>query len=1441
MADKPNLNQPLADTSIKQPGGYVPGMIVTPSNPELGQLMGLFAGQILGPMFGAQNFVPHMSRGGIGMVDQYAMRHFQQQQYASAMALSTANNENVAARVLALRTLGTEGPVTQETRNQAENVASMLNNPFFKGIAGAMIGPETLEALMHGTKGDISQLHSATMRMGFYRADPSGQRRMGARAMEDFSRGVYAHLYEEGGDFDALAQEAEFAADADRRADSVRRLKRAARIQDADDIEVFTEQEFLGKVNVADPAVRDRIDDVYRTRIQGTETDTLKQAEAIAKSPDAARDTGLLGDRGMLVAGLRQEAEKMQLASMHGLMAGQVGQLQERLFQQGMLPQAIGNMAPADRVRLMAGDLNEETIRRLAIQEARRDLELNNKEYQQQSGNPAAQQRILEQNLGQYEQRITETAQAIKDFPADGKISDLEKLGGFEAIASNVDAQRTAAAVKKYAGAVDAVREIFGDSGNPNAPMPALLAALDQLTQGANFQMDAKNVEIALRQMQVTAREAGIGFEQMAGMSAQMGAMGQMLGLSPQTIMHNQINAMALIKTMREDGTFSRPRFGGMGQGEAQQLVGEKLLAGDASDNAKMMAAAAGIYATGKDSFDPNSEFALAMEGYLRGDGNYTFDGQQKNLFEIVGRQGPAAVMSLFQQTGAAQSELMTAFRSPMAMEKMVAGSGFQTMRASGIRMMTALGTSAPAAAAIKNFGEANIGSSLAGKNSAVLGDIAGETLTTMLVDTGELSPEEQAQEIAQTLPARLKEQFKNRLGLDDAEAERMANDAAVAMIGTGNDATERATQARQIMQYRNAADAVLSAHTDGQFTMQRFYVVFGDQRLAAGQNETARSRAVARQAADLGISHDSHPLARMSDELLRAATTGEKLSIQELMARTLNITPNAEIVNRYIEPLRPALEQAQQRFSEIAYTDTYVRNLAAQTAPASQAELQQLAAQAGITPESFTLYSADAYAAGGAAAAAQLLDTGTDEEIQQAYFRASGNTSGKTKLTPAEIKQILRGKTGDKRVAAAFQQQQAAKAFADYRKQSGNERLLTPAELAEKIITSPGGMDSVIGQLRPGSGGTEEELNTVRSFVFGVLGSRSAGVRRSITDAVAGQYGIEMNDDVFADLDRFMVGEKDDQKAQTALAGKVAELVRAGGQNVNAEQLGQVQEKFEAMRVAKSLDPASMGITTDPRTGAVTGTMATSVGDIHTQAATIQAGSVVLQGPVTQQQPAATPRSPTEAAAAAAAPADTAAATTAQTPDTKRDAPLPAPAPPPPVDAITPQQAQTMADAAAVETSGAVPVPEATPAAAQPAIESPPPPTPTAPLDTATTKAGPRNKHEQQYEATVTAARTQLANLNSQDSETVAQALRSISGNFSPQQMITAGFDATTVSRATQQFQQAPPATGSGQAAPLEITGTLSLTNLEEGVFVATNKGGRVLSTPGGVPVMAT
>lgn len=93
--------------------------------------------------------------------------------------------------------------------------------------------------------------------------------------------------------------------------------------------------------------------------------------------------------------------------------------------------------------------------------------------------------------------------------------------------------RRTAETVRQWAGAVEAVREIFGDQGNPNAPMPQLINMLNQLTGGAMTQLNPGRLEEMVRTTRNLAKNSGLGMGTALAMSQQGMIQAQQIGLDP--------------------------------------------------------------------------------------------------------------------------------------------------------------------------------------------------------------------------------------------------------------------------------------------------------------------------------------------------------------------------------------------------------------------------------------------------------------------------------------------------------------------------------------------------------------------------------------------------------------------------------------------------------------------------------------------------------------------------------------------------------------------------------------------------------------------------------------------------------------------------------------------------------------------------------------------
>lgn len=538
---------------------YGPGQSASMMQDPMSMMLMLFGMPIMQQnLIGRDKFLPHLTPN-MALMDQFAASKYQQATMSALLATSESSQEDVSNRIAGLMSLATGQPVTQLNREQSDNIAGVINNPIVKMMLGQMVGPERLEAVLHGRKGDPAALASAVGRTGFFRQDPLGGERMSARSLEEFTKSIHGNLYGPGANID----------------------------------------------------------------------------------------------------------------EMHGFMAGQAGQMFENLFQRGMLPQSLGALTPEERVRAVGSTLQrnnpatkeqyEATMNRLAQEMANNELMqskdlFNGRRFDEVTDQERKQ--IIEDRLPEFRGRVDDTMQKIEDFrnrdpramsaaDRDRTVADIEQSAGFDSMARNVDGAKVANKIKEFSGAVAAIREIFGDNGNPNAPMPALLAALDALTQGSMAQMSTGKVESTLRQMRLAARDSGIGMEQLMGMAGEMNAYGDTLGIARPISMQNTVNAALMTQAMRQAGSFDRPVFGRMDQATAARETAMRIQQGDASGVGKTLASMARAVAENPEQYR-GTEVEALVEAYKQGNETYTFKGKTVNLAQLAGTGGAPALAELF-------------------------------------------------------------------------------------------------------------------------------------------------------------------------------------------------------------------------------------------------------------------------------------------------------------------------------------------------------------------------------------------------------------------------------------------------------------------------------------------------------------------------------------------------------------------------------------------------------------------------------------------------------------------------------------------------------------------------------------------------------------------------------------------------------------------------
>lgn len=886
------------------PHAYSPGQFAMAGNPELSTLITMFGGPLIAGLAGPNNFAPHLNPGQ-NLMDQFVMRNYQNQMRKAYMNLPAQQQPQMANTLLGMRAAVTNSPATDYNREQAMNMAGMLNNPITKTILGSVIGPENLEAMFYGSRGDVQALGGAVNRMGYFRRDPGGGRRMDAESLEDLTTGIFSHLYAPQGDLDALLSTARAAAGADRgqQTQAITRLRNAAKTNKkvVDDTELTARLDALGA---------DQIQNLYTKYVQGgEETDTAAQIKALTKFDNAIASSRVLGADEISLAGLKDAAQQQPVKEMHGFRAGQVAQITQHLNERGILPPTIGRLSAEQQVQNIAETgLDDATLDRLARTAAERAILARNddaaKEFQGE--NRAGKNRLIDQELarGDYRGKIENTfndAQAVARGESKKSAEEvLQQLGG-EALVSNVDASRVGGKLKDYSKAVSAVRDIFGDNGNPNAPMPALLAVLDQLTQGGMHQMGAEKAGNVLRQMQGLARDTGTGMQQLAAMSSYAGGIGRQLGVAPSITMQNVANTLGITRSMMDAGTFSSGAFGSLSKEEMQLQLTKELQESDASQNAKAMASLAAIYAQ-----DPDKYAGTELEQFVKAyndpatQGAYTFDGEKKNVYDLIGQRSIYGAREVLENSGGDLNQLEARYYDPRTMEFAQAGAGFLTRKAELVDTLSAFSTDGFVSNSLSD-------QAIAGLDTGDYQNIS-NTLTELTLDTSNMNLREQVTAIQNNAEDRLTQQFQKTKNLPEKEARALA-----AQVITNLNLDDRGTVDKMVGNMGVVSQDMTGAALSVQGQK------FGGNIDRDGFTEAARQRERAKRAQEYGGT--STLAGRVVDYFTKIGESGEAFNLDELVKAAGNFLPTEELRQQFAGVIAPGLKVAAD------LRDTYRRS----------------------------------------------------------------------------------------------------------------------------------------------------------------------------------------------------------------------------------------------------------------------------------------------------------------------------------------------------------------------------------------------------------------------------------------------------------------------------------------------------------------------------------
>lgn len=367
----------------------------------------------------------------------------------------------------------------------------------------------------------------------------------------------------------------------------------------------------------------DLLDQLHGSRGSATVlAQQLQQAMHTGLDPLTAR----IGYSGQSADVITQEVfEKMfgqnaDIGVLKGMSAGQAGLLINELQSRGMLGQPLGAMSLDERRQALPKQLSEDTINRLAenLPEIQKIL--------QEGGTPD------EVSLRQARETVRTTHAKLTDPAAGLNREQLDQLPGAADIVRVGDAERITQRLHNMAGAVKAMRDIFGDMGHPNAPMREILNGLDALTQGGLATMSPGQLEMLVRRTHSIAKQTGIGVEGMIALTTQNAALADQLGLDRSFAVTAAQQAALFGAAAGDRLRLDMPVWGA--QTKEQLLLGDQQLRmhAAASPMANQLNAVLRMSDTGMAAPAPDTELAAVIGAIRQGQPTYEFQGRKRDV-----------------------------------------------------------------------------------------------------------------------------------------------------------------------------------------------------------------------------------------------------------------------------------------------------------------------------------------------------------------------------------------------------------------------------------------------------------------------------------------------------------------------------------------------------------------------------------------------------------------------------------------------------------------------------------------------------------------------------------------------------------------------------------------------------------------------------------------
>lgn len=256
------------------------------------------------------------------------------------------------------------------------------------------------------------------------------------------------------------------------------------------------------------------------------------------------------------------------IAQMHGIRAGQLGDVYQHLQNRGLLTSFAASRGYGG---FAAGDPRGQ------LQQAA--------DAMRRSGPDGARQ--LQDVGGRLGLDLGRGVESLSG-------ADLDKLAGAPEVASRLrafDVERVKRSLQSYAKAVSAMRDIFGDMGRPNAPMQEIIQGLEALSMGSMAQLDPSRLPGLVRQTYNLAKQTGVTMDAALVLQQHAGTRAQQMGLEPVFGVHAAQGSLGFGGAYRAQGHAGFTAWGAMDATQVTQLDANLRVQAAGSNMANRLAA----------------------------------------------------------------------------------------------------------------------------------------------------------------------------------------------------------------------------------------------------------------------------------------------------------------------------------------------------------------------------------------------------------------------------------------------------------------------------------------------------------------------------------------------------------------------------------------------------------------------------------------------------------------------------------------------------------------------------------------------------------------------------------------------------------------------------------------------------------------------------------